>query len=291
MFPRPRLLGAVALVAALSACAAASPRAAAPSRPAFSDPGVVHVHGLGVDPADGVLYAATHYGLFRIPETGPATRVADRFQDTMGFTVVGPRTFLGSGHPDFDKDPDLPPRLGLIRSADAAESWQSVSLSGKVDFHVLRAAHGNVYGWDSGTGDVMVSGDDGRTWDTRSQLQLSDLAVSPADPNTLLAATDKSLVRSADGGRTWTPEPPAPPLAVLAWPDEQSLFGVAADGAVVQSPDGGRTWARRGSAGGQPEALAVQASGSAPTVFVAVADRGILASTDGGRTFTTRYAE
>jgi len=188
MFPRPRLLGAVALVAALSGCGAASPRAAAPSRPVFPDPGVVHVHGLGVDPADGVLYAATHYGLFRIPKTGPATRVADRFQDTMGFTVVGPRTFLGSGHPDFGKDPDLPPRLGLIRSADGAQTWQSVSLSGKVDFHALRAAHGNVYGWDSGTGGLMVSGDDGRTWDTRSQLQLSDLAVSPADPNVLLAA-------------------------------------------------------------------------------------------------------
>lgn len=43
-----------------------------------------------VDPADGVLYAATHYGLFRIPETGPATRGAGRLQDTMGPTVVGP---------------------------------------------------------------------------------------------------------------------------------------------------------------------------------------------------------
>jgi len=78
---------------------------------------------------------------------------------------------------------------------------------------------------------------------------------------------------------------------VLAWPDEQSLFGVAATGDVLQSPDGGRTWARRGSAGGQPEGLAVEVRGDAPTVFVVVADRGILASTDGGRTFTTRYAE
>lgn len=59
----------------------------------------------------------------------------------------------------------------------------------------------------------------------------------------------------------------------------------------MQSPDGGRTWARRGSAGGQPEALAVEVRGGAPTVFVAVADRGILASADGGQTFTTRYAE
>ncbi len=37
-----------------------------------------------MDPADGVLYAATHYGLFRLPEQGDPVRVADRFQDTMG---------------------------------------------------------------------------------------------------------------------------------------------------------------------------------------------------------------
>ena len=32
------------------------------------DPGVVHVHGLGVNPKDGALFAATHTGLFRIVE-------------------------------------------------------------------------------------------------------------------------------------------------------------------------------------------------------------------------------
>ncbi len=290
--PRLLLLAALPLAAvALSACSARTPSASSVARPGGPDPGVAHVHGLGVDPADGVLYAATHYGLFRIPDSGPATRVADRFQDTMGFTVVGPRTFLGSGHPDFQKDPDLPPRLGLIRSTDAAQSWQSVSLSGKVDFHALHAADGNVYGWDSGTGDLMVSGDDGRTWDTRSTLALRDFAVSPTDPDLLLATTEKGLARSTDGGRTWQQVPGAPLLAVLAWPDPQTLFGVAPGGAVVQSSDGGATWDRRGTAGGQPEALAADTRNGTPTLYVAISDRGVLASTDGGRSFTTRYAE
>jgi hypothetical protein len=31
-----------------------------------------------------------------------------------------------------------------------------------VDFHALRNAHGNIYGWDAGTGGVMVSVDEGR---------------------------------------------------------------------------------------------------------------------------------
>jgi hypothetical protein len=65
------------------------------------DPGPIHVHGLGINPKDGALFVATHTGLFRAGEGEPkATRVADRFQDTMGFTVVGPNRFLGSGHPE-----------------------------------------------------------------------------------------------------------------------------------------------------------------------------------------------
>lgn len=291
MTVRLRALAAAALaVAGLTACSAAAPSATSVAPSGGPDPGVAHVHGLGVDPADGVLYAATHYGVFRIPERGPATRVANLFQDTMGFTVAGPRTFLGSGHPDSQKDPDLPPRLGLIKSTDGAETWQSVSLSGQVDFHALHAADGKVFGWDSGSGDLMVSGDDGRTWDTRSRLALRDFAVSPTDPNVLLATTQQGLVRSSDGGRSWQQVPGAPLLAVLAW-TRSSLFGVAPDGTVAQSTDGGGTWDRRGDAGGQPEALALDARGGAAALYVAVADRGVLASGDGGRTFTTRYAE
>src|SRR5688572_9057293 len=58
-----------------------------------NDPGVVHIHGLGINPGNGDLYAATHMGVFRI-EDDKATRIADRHQDTMGFTVVGPDHFI-----------------------------------------------------------------------------------------------------------------------------------------------------------------------------------------------------
>lgn len=64
---------------------------------------VGHVHGLGVDPADGTLYVASHYGVFGV-EGDEGGRVADRWQDTMGFTIVGPGRFLGSGHPDLTED-------------------------------------------------------------------------------------------------------------------------------------------------------------------------------------------
>jgi hypothetical protein len=117
-------------------------------RAVIEDPGPVHVHGLGVNPADGALFVATHTGLFRAgPGERRARRVAGRYQDTMGFTVTGPDRFLGSGHPDGRED--LPPFLGLIRSTDAGRTWEPVSLLGERDFHVLEAAGERIYGYGS----------------------------------------------------------------------------------------------------------------------------------------------
>src|SRR5687768_8840666 len=114
------------------------------------DPGPVHVHGLGVNPSDQALFIATHTGLFRVGEgEQSAQRVGDRYQDTMGFTIVGPNRFLGSGHPDINeaREKNLPALLGLIESTDEGGSWQPISLSGEADFHVLRFACGRVYGY------------------------------------------------------------------------------------------------------------------------------------------------
>jgi len=248
------------------------------------DPGVAHVHGLGVDPADGTFYAATHHGLFRIPEKGTATRVANRYQDTMGFTVAGPRHFLGSGHPD--QREDKPSKLGLIESTDAGQTWRSLSLSGQADFHALEYRHDTVYGYDSGTGQLMVS-TDRRNWDHRAKLAMGDLAVSPDDADTILATTEQGLARSTDGGRSFTRVANAPGLLVLAWPTADALFGISSDGVVHHSPDGGRTWQTGGTVEGQPEAVTAP---DGNRLYVATRT-GIYASTDGGKTFTLRYRD
>ncbi|WP_256790081.1 MULTISPECIES: F510_1955 family glycosylhydrolase [Frankia] len=246
--------------------------------------GVVHVHGLGVDPADGALYAATHMGLFRIPERGAAERVAGRFQDTMGFTVLGAHTFLASGHPDLREE--APPLLGLLESTDAGQNWRPLSLYGKADFHALAAAHGRVYGYDATGGAFLVSVDQ-KTWDARSRLAMRDFVVSPTDPDAVLAVTEEGLAASRDGGRRWRPVAGAPPLAVLAWHSDGTVWGVDDSGGVWRSEDRGGTWARRGTTYGEPEAMT--AAGGA--LYVAVARRGILASQDGGLTWSVRYSE
>ena len=145
------------LLVLLSACSDGSEPPPAGDQPGARSLG--HVHGLGTDPANGTLYAATHFGVFNLGKDGAGTveRVADRWQDTMAFTVVGPNHFLASGHPD--QRENLPVHLGLIESTDAAQTWDPVSLLGKADFHTLESAGDLLYGYDSVTGRLMVTTD------------------------------------------------------------------------------------------------------------------------------------
>ena len=256
---------------------------------AAGDPGVAHVHGLGVDPADGSLYIATHYGTFRLGPSNEVRRVGDSYQDTMGFTVAGPNRFLGSGHPDVEgRRQGRPTRLGLIESTDAGASWRDLSLSGEVDFHGLAFAHDRVYGWDSGTGRFMVSADR-RNWDTRSALPLSSFAVDPDDAEHIIGAGRDGLVASRDGGRTWT-KTSGPTLAVLSWDRRGGLVGATPEGDAHRSSDRGATWTAAGRLPGSPQALLATAT----TWYAAAHENGttgIYRSDDSGRTWSLHYRD
>jgi hypothetical protein len=222
------LASVVAVVALTQRDSARGPLEALPN-----DPGVVHIHGLGINPRNGDVYAATHMGVFHIAD-GEATRIANRYQDTMGFTVVGPDHFIASGHPDLREE--LPPLLGLLESRNAGRTWTKKSLLGKSDFHVLRYAHQSIWGYDSTSGALMVS-EDGTEWDERSTLVLRDFAVSPDSPDVVLATNGEGLRRSEDGGRTWKDsEAPAAPL-LLDWQQEGDLWLVDTKGLVYRSAD------------------------------------------------------
>jgi hypothetical protein len=83
----------------LAGCASEDEPAADAALPEVTleeDPGLAHVHGLGVNPADDLLYVATHFGLWRVDDDG-AERVGNHYLDLMGFTVVGPDHFVASG--------------------------------------------------------------------------------------------------------------------------------------------------------------------------------------------------
>ncbi len=248
----------------------------APGEPAATgpDPGLQHIHGLGV--SRDTLYLATHTGLWTAPAgQTEARRFGSSRQDVMGFSIPEDGRFIGSGHPD-PSQTDLPPNLGLIESRDGGRSWKNVSLVGEVDFHVLESAGRQIYGVNSADGALMVSADAGRSWQRRTPpAGVFGLAIDPRSPQRIVASTERGIVRSADAGKGWRPLR-SDLAGLLAWAAPDRLYLIGGDGAVQLSPDGGSEWKAVGSIGGEPAA------------FIAHGDGTVKRSADGRRSWTPR---
>ena len=245
--------------------------------------GMQHIHGLGV--RGSTLYIATHMGLWMAPpgQTRPR-RVGASQQDIMGFSVVSPNRFIGSGHPAPDQR--MPPNLGLIESRDGGRTWNGISLLGQADFHVLESAGRRVYGFDGSQGRLMVSSDDGRSWAQRQPpAGVFSLAIDPGGRDTVVVATERGLFTSPSAGRGWRPLRDDVG-GLLAWPARGRLYLVDGSGRVQMSGDGGRSWRPRGTIGGEPTAFIARGR----TLYAALSDATVKQSTDGGRTWTVRAA-
>ncbi|WP_143220847.1 F510_1955 family glycosylhydrolase [Actinomadura sp. CNU-125] len=245
------------------------------------------MHAVAVDPADESIYVAAHNGLFKIESPDRAMRVADNRQDTMGFTVIGPRTFLASGHPaPADAAKGAPPHLGLMRSTDAGRTWTSVSEAGEADFHSLQQAGSTLYGYDSQTASVRRSEDSGRTWTDGARVEANDLAAHEREPERLYAATSQGVQVSEDSGATFEILREAPDLTHLDVLDDGTLIGVAPDGRIQIGAEE-EAWRSPGQiADGQVSAFTAV---DGKHFLVAGQDGTVHESRDGGRTFDIAY--
>jgi hypothetical protein len=271
----------VAIAMLLIGCGEASEQRPAAAPP--SDPGVIHIHGLGRNPADGALFIATHTGLFRMGASDrSAERVAGLYQDTMGFTIVDRDHFLGSGHPgSIENDP---PFLGLIESRNAGKKWRPVSLRGEVDFHVLEAQGKTVYGfgsdWDTREARFLRSDDGGRTWTRLTPPEeLLSLAIDPRDPRVSVALGEERAWISRDGGSSWRPL--AVPGGLVTWSRDLGLIAVDLDGVIRAAPGPSDEWNEVGRLPGTPAAL--EAAGD--ELLAATHTSQVLSSGDGGKTW------
>jgi hypothetical protein len=233
----------------------------------------------------------TNTGLFRIPEgaSKPEKLVgtlktpdgSGKVSEALVVRFVGPDELLGSGHPSAGAA--LPPALGLIRSEDAGKTWSSVSEMGTADFHAIEPSGDEIVAALFQQAQVLVSGDDGRTWATRAApLPLVALEVDPSDSRRWVGATERGIFVSEDDGETWRQKDPTPNVR-LAWAESGELYRIDPGGPVKVSTDGGERWEDRGSTGGEPQAITVGEDG---TVYVALIDGTLKVSDDGGKTFT-----
>ncbi|MFF4550757.1 F510_1955 family glycosylhydrolase [Streptomyces sp. NPDC001435] len=236
-----------------------------------------HIHGLGLDPSDQRLYVATHEGVYTPDAKGKPTLVGNSEDDFMGFTVAGDKTFYASGHPSQGGN------KGLIKSTDAGKTWEALSLSGQSDFHSLDYAHGTLYAYDATNG-LLRTSKDGKTWKNGATLQALDIAVSPSNPDLVLATTAEGIVRSADGGKTFA-KGRQPVMAFLSWTTKDALYGIDTSGGLNRSADGGATWKYVSTLpGGQPQAFTAVGAEH----VLAATQNGVYESKDGGKTFAQR---
>jgi photosystem II stability/assembly factor-like uncharacterized protein len=249
-----------------------------------------YIGSLSVNPADGSLLMGTNTGLFEIPREGgkPAKLIGElstpggtgKISESVVARFTGPDELVGSGHPP--KGSMLPPALGIIRSSDAGRTWNAVSGLGSSDYHVLALSAELLIAPVYGQSQISLSRDGGRRFESRAApMPLVDLAADPADPRRWASTSEQGIFVSVDEGRTWRQRDPTPNVR-LAWAESRELYRIDPGGQVKVSADGGETWEDRGTTGGEPHALTVDAEG---TLFSAAFDGTVQRSDDGGRTW------
>jgi DNA-binding beta-propeller fold protein YncE len=251
--------------------ASASPAGGLPS---------AHVHGVARNPADGLVYLATHDGLFRISEGAAPARVGPVI-DFMGFTIVGPNHFYASGHPG--PGVDLPDPVGLIETTDGGNTWIQRSRQGQSDFHTLTSSIAGIVGFD---GKQMATTIDGRTWQQINPPAGAHAVAASPDGAVLLVTSPSGLARSTDKGQTWQLAQTPLLLRLAAWADATTVVGVGPDGRIATSTDAAATWKAQASVGAPPHALGAHRAKDGSVEILAVTEAGLVRSTDNGTTFS-----
>ena len=226
--------------------------AAPPSAVDLAQP-LDHVHAVVL--AGGDLLVGTHTGVVEIdPATGTTSLRGTSRDDFMGLAVSG-TTLVASGHPG--QGSSLPDPVGLLSSTDGGATWETVSLTGQIDFHSL-AIDGPEVAGQSTTEELMYSEDGGSTWQVVGTSNATSLAWFA---DRLWIANGQGLVSWSASGETEQSDV-GPAVFLAAADDGSALWAVLIDGTVHRSTDG-TTWALVGSV---PEATFVAAT--ADTAFL-----------------------
>lgn len=257
----------------------------------------------------GLLFVASHEGLLSSKNGGKSwDKIGQEHLDLMGFHAMPDGTFITSGHPG--QGSKYPNPLGFMKSGDQGQTWQPISMQGKIDFHILASNSKQpnvIYGLNQmgegqyGAG-IYKSIDGGAKWEQiKPQGLPSDLdkvismITFGIDSNVLLAGVDGAgLMKSEDSGKTWkTANDKQLLTSMKVLPDGERIVGYSigtGETGVVFSQDGGKTWTKTGFDLGQEDAVAYFAVNIRNPQEMAAASfkDTILFSKDGGKTWEKR---
>ncbi|HEY0515034.1 MAG TPA: hypothetical protein VGH73_24275 [Thermoanaerobaculia bacterium] len=199
---------------------------------------------------------------------------------------------------------------GLFVSSNAGKSWSPIDdFFPSLTVSSLAADPSDPDTFYVGTGEgffnadslrglgIFVTHDGGASFQqlgaTGNWGDVNRIAVSPADPSTLLAATSAGLYRSTDGGGTWSLRTEHRSLQVAFNPRAPNEALASEDGAnhlhqILFSSDSGATWTTASSLAGNAYFLARIEIAYAPSdgnIAYANQDGAFWKSTDGGRSW------
>ena len=234
---------------------------------------ISHIHSVRAFGDQVIL--GTHEGLFRYVNQKTVQLMGPEIFDIMGLAVFGKKLYA-SGHPG--PGSKLPEPVGLILSTDSGKSWKKLGLQGEVDFHLLESAGADMYGVDSGSGNLLYSNNAGKKWTSRGKNVVSDIAVNPAKVGSALALRDGKLISTQNSFTKMRNVNSTPAFTSLDWITGSLL--ASGGKSLYRSTDSGMSWKKLSDF---PEDASTVTQ-SAKIIAVA-AGNSIYKSTDGGKTF------
>lgn len=194
-----------------------------------------HIHSVRALGDDIIL--GTHEGLFQYLNETTVKRMSPERFDVMGLAVSA-KGLYASGHPG--QGSKLVNPVGLLFSSDRGKNWKQVALTGVVDFHTLETVGNELYGADSGSGQLMYSANAGKSWVKRDLNTFTDIAPNPKVKASVLAVKDGILHRSVDALKTHKPVKTSFVVESIDWIAGSLLATSGKD--LYQSTNSGTSW-------------------------------------------------
>lgn len=295
--------GLISMAVIVSGCSSSDEAKADEAKQIESGFKAEHLHGIAYG-EDQNIYIATHEGMLSTGSSGEKWEMKGDYDfDFMGFHVLSDGTMLTSGHPG--EKSDLPNPLGILESTNNGEKWESKSMLGKVDFHIISSNFSKpnviyaVNQMDSGNykAGLYKSTDKGKKWESleasglpKDLHQIYSIVSMPDDENVLLAGSadpEIGVIQSLDGGKTWeTYEPFRLITAFGVLPESKELVSYSiteGEAGVTISKDQGKTWEYKGLDLGQ-DAVAYFGVNPKDSSKIAIStfENTVLVTEDGG---------
>jgi photosystem II stability/assembly factor-like uncharacterized protein len=234
---------------------------------------ISHIHSVRAFGDQVIL--GTHEGLFRYVDQKTVQSMGPENFDIMGLAVFGKKLYA-SGHPG--PGSKLPEPVGLLLSTDSGKTWKKLGLQGEVDFHLLESAGADMYGVDSGSGNLLYSNNAGKKWTSRGKNVVSDIAINPDKIGSALALREGKLISTQKSFTKMRAIESTLTFTSLDW-ISGSLLATGGK-SLYRSSDSGMTWKKISDF---PDSVSTVTQSS--KIIAVVAGNSIFKSTDGGKTF------